>query len=190
VSVIQFSSIVGGDAARVGHLIAGLPVPPIALPSSQGGQLTLAALAGLTVAYLYPYAGRPGLPNPPNWDYITGAHGSTPQAEGFRASQGEYDAMGVRVVGISGQSPTDQSEVSLRLGLTFALLSDSSLRFASALDLPTFATGGVTYLSRLTLIVRDGRILRTMYPITDPARHASDVLAVLKKLGTDAPARR
>ena len=33
---------------------------------------------------VYPWTGRPGHPNPPDWDVIPGAHGSTPELEGFR----------------------------------------------------------------------------------------------------------
>jgi peroxiredoxin len=179
----------GGEAARISHLIAGLPVPPITLPATTGGSIALSALRGLTVAYLYPWTGRPGVSNPPNWDHIPGAHGSTPQAEGFAALHSEFQGMGTRIVGISGQTESELREFSGRLGLTFALLSDRNLRLAAALDLPTFTTGGVDYLSRLTLILREGRILRTIYPIPDPARHASDVLASLKSLGTDVHAR-
>ena len=39
-----------------------------------------ARIQGPAVIFCYPFTGRPGYPNPPNWDHITGAHGSTPQA--------------------------------------------------------------------------------------------------------------
>jgi peroxiredoxin len=166
--------------ARVEHLIAGLPIPPIALPSTVGGVVALSALAGLSVVYLYPWTGRPGVPNPPNWDHIPGAHGSTPQAAGFAAELVGFEALGARVIGISGQTSDEQSEFSARMGLTFPLLSDHGLRLARALDLPTFETGGTSYLSRLTLIVRDGRIRQTLFPVSDPAGHASALLGRLR----------
>lgn len=167
--------------ARVEHLIAGLPIPPIALSSTAGGTVLLSALAGLSVVYLYPWTGRPGTANPPNWDFIPGAHGSTPQAQGFAAHMAEFEALGVRVVGVSGQTSDEQAEFSARLGLPFALLSDHGLRLARALDLPTFETGGTAYLSRLTLVVRDGRIMQTLFPVSDPGGHARAVLALFKQ---------
>jgi peroxiredoxin len=173
--------------ARVEHLIAGLPIPPIALPSTAGGVVALSALAGLSVVYLYPWTGRPGVANPPNWDHIPGAHGSTPQAAGFTAQMAGFEALGARVIGISGQTSSDQSEFSARLGLTFPLLSDHELRLARALDLPTFETGGTTYLSRMTLIVRDGRIVQTHFPVADPAGHASAILSDLKVQRSGGP---
>jgi hypothetical protein len=42
-----------------------------------------------------------------------------------------------------------------------------------------FETGGVRYLKRLTLAVRDGRIERVYYPIAAPAAHAREVCAWL-----------
>jgi peroxiredoxin len=58
-------------------------------------------------------------------------------------------------------------------------LSDEGFELARALSLPTFATGGVTYLKRLTLAIRDGRIERVYYPIPLPAAHAREVCAWL-----------
>ena len=42
--------------------------------------------------------------------------------------------------------------------------------------LPRFATGGETYLKRLTLIVENGRIKRVFYTVTEPALHAGEII--------------
>jgi peroxiredoxin len=49
------------------------------------------------------------------------------------------------------------------------------------LRLPSFATGGETYLQRLTLVIEDGRIETAFYPVPDPARHAEEVLLWLQR---------
>ncbi len=49
------------------------------------------------------------------------------------------------------------------------------LQFADALKLPRFETGGVTYLKRLTMIVRDGVIYRTSIPFRPRAPRARTV---------------
>jgi hypothetical protein len=59
-------------------------------------------------------------------------------------------------------------------------LSDREGRFGAALRLPSFATGGETYLKRLTLQVKDGQIERVFYPVPDPAGHADECLRALK----------
>ena len=72
------------DDGGARHLVGGLALPNVALPSTLGGTLNLSAQSGTAVIYFYPWTGRPGLADPPGWDDIPGAHGSTPEAEGFR----------------------------------------------------------------------------------------------------------
>lgn len=166
--------LIDDGAAR--HLLPGLALPGVALASTQGGTVSLSKRRGTSIVYVYPWTGRPGLPNPPDWDDIPGAHGSTPQAEGFAAHVAGFSAAGFRIFGISGQTPADQAEFATRLCLPFALLSDREFAFADALRLPRFSTGGVTYLRRLTLVVRDGAIVETVYPVDRPAAHAAELL--------------
>ncbi len=84
--------------------------------------------------------------------------------------------MGYEVFGLSAQSPEAQHAFAVRAGIPYLLLSDDKLAFADALDLPRFETGGVTYLSRLTMIVRNGIIYRAVYPVQSPAEHARELL--------------
>lgn len=161
------------------HLTPGVPLPDIPLPSTTGDLVSLAKLAGKWVIFIYPWTGRPGLSNPPNWDEIKGAHGSTPEAEGFRDCASEYAAHGYRLLGISGQTSEDQSEFARRIGLPFPLLSDDAGRLRASLRLPTFETGGHLYLKRLTLIVSDGAVAQAIYPVHPPHTHARDLLAKL-----------
>ncbi len=86
----------------------------------------------------------------------------------------------MEVFGLSAQSPETQQTFALRAGISYLLLSDEKLAFADALSLPRFTTGGVDYLSRLTMIVRNGIIYRVTYPIAHPANHARELLQSLK----------
>lgn len=167
------------DDGAARHLIAGLPLPDVGLPATGGASLSLARLSGRRVVFVYPWTGRPGLPNPPRWDDIPGAHGSTPEAEGFRDHYGAYRALGCDVLGISGQETTEQAEFAARLGLPFPLLSDAAGALRAALRLPAFETGGTTYLKRLTLVIDDGRLVRAVYPVHPPHTHAADLLLSL-----------
>lgn len=162
------------DDGGARHLVRGLALPDVGLASTQGAVVNLLHCAGHAVVFVYPWAGRPGRPNPAGWDEIPGAHGSTPQAAGFGDLHDEFEARGAKVFGLSGQSDVD--EVAARLRLPYPLLSDRSLRFADALSLPRFAADGDIYLSRLTLIVTDGRIADVIYPVHPPDRHAAEVL--------------
>ena len=171
------------DDGAARHLVVGLPLPDIALPATGGGTVNLARADGLVVVFVYPWTGRSGLADPAGWDTIPGAHGSTPEAEGFRDRHADFGALGVAVYGLSTQDGEHQRELVQRLRLPFEILSDSDLAFAGALRLPSFAIDGVTYLKRLTLIVRDGRIAHTFYPVHPPPAHAAEVLAFLQSRG-------
>jgi peroxiredoxin len=162
-----------GDAS---HLTPGANVPPVALPATDGTAVNLAALQGRSVVIVYPWTGRPGLPNPPDWDRIPGAHGSTPELEGFRDRHRDFTQESLRLFGLSRQDTAHQRELIARLGLPFPILSDEAGAFGAALTLPTFATGGTIYLKRLTLLIADGRIERVFYPVIDPSGHAEEIL--------------
>jgi peroxiredoxin len=169
------------DDGGARHLVAGVPLPDFALLSTTGVPVNLRTRGGPAIVYVYPWTGRPGMSDPPGWDDIPGAHGSTPESEGFRDAQGKYAALGVEVFGLSTQSTEHQRELSQRLRLPFAILSDEPMRFQIALALPTFLAGSVPYLKRLTLYVRDGSIVHTFYPVHPPAAHAGEVLAWLEQ---------
>jgi peroxiredoxin len=159
------------------HLTQGLALPPVLLTATDGQHVCLATLPGRTVVAIYPWTGRPGQPNPPDWDLIPGAHGSTPELEGFRDLHDRSARQGTRVLGLSRQTTEYQRELVERLGLPFTVLSDREGCFAAALRLPTFATGGEIYLKRLTLIIAEGRIAHVFYPVPNPAGHAGEVTA-------------
>ena len=168
------------DDGAARHLQADIEMPDVALPSTAGGEVSLCDVPGLAVVFAYPWTGRPGLENPPRWDAIPGAHGSTPEAEGFRDLYADYFALGAEVWGLSTQSTAHQCECGARLRLPYALLSDEGYAFQRALALPVFETGGVTYLKRLTLVLRDGRLRAVFYPVHPPDTHAADLLSWLR----------
>jgi peroxiredoxin len=164
------------DDGGADRLQPGTRLPPFALPATDGRQVDIAALAGKTLLIVYPWTGRPGRPNPPDWDAIPGAHGSTPELEGFRDRTAEFAALGLRLFGLSRQTTEYQRELVNRLGLPFPILGDADGRFAAALRLPSFTTGGEIYLRRLTLLIDEGRIASVFYPVPDPAGHAAELL--------------
>jgi peroxiredoxin len=160
----------------------GTLLPPVDLPATDGTQVDLANLPGRSILTVYPWTGRPGTPDPPNWDDIAGAHGSTPELEGFRDLHARFVGHGASVFGLSRQATDYQQEAAERLALPFPLLSDAEGVFADALALPSFATGGESYLKRLTLAVKDGEVEWVFYPVPDPAGHAAEVLHWLETL--------
>jgi peroxiredoxin len=168
------------DDGAAKHL-AGMRVPAIALLSTAGGDIDLSKLTGRTILYAYPRTGAPGIANPDGWDAIPGARGCSPQSCAFRDHYAELRASGVsHVFGISTQDTAYQREAAERLALPFPLLSDEALAFALALRLPTFEAAGMTLLKRCTLVIDDGVITHTFYPVFPPDRNARDVLDWLR----------
>lgn len=167
------------DDGAAAHL-EGLSLPDVALPGTDGVPINFRALSGRWVIYIYPMTGRPGVPLPDGWDGIPGARGCTPQSCSFRDHYREIDELGTGIFGLSVQGSEDQREARDRLHLPFQLLSDSSLQWKSALRLPTFTLAGMELYKRLTLVVFDGKIRKTFYPVFPPDRNAADVLAWLR----------
>lgn len=169
------------DDGAADHL-TGMALPVISLPSTLGGELDLEAAArDLLVVYVYPRTGRPGEPLPTGWDQIPGARGCTPQSCAFRDHVRDLAVHGASVVGISAQSPAEQLEFAKREHIPYALLSDSTLRLANVLGMPTFEVAGMRLYRRLTFIARAGLIQKVFYPVFPPDRNVHEVLAWLKQ---------
>jgi peroxiredoxin len=86
----------------------GLQLPPVTLPATTGDDICIAMLSGRAVIIIYPWTGHPNTPNPPSWDDITGAHGSTPELEGLRDAASDFARCGARLFGFEppGHGPS------------------------------------------------------------------------------------
>ena len=168
------------DDGAANHL-AGMKLPDLALPATDGAVVNLSKLQGRTVVYIYPRTGVPGVDTLPGWDQIPGARGCTPQSCSFRDQFGELKRLGVaQLYGLSTQDTAYQQEAATRLHLPFAILSDEKLAFATALKLPTFVTAGMTLLKRMALVIDDGVIVKAFYPVFPPDKNAEEVIAWLQ----------
>ena len=168
------------DDGAARHL-AGARVADVALPSTAGGEVSLAKLAGRTVLFIYPMTGTPGVALPDGWDAIPGARGCTPHACAFRDLHADLTAAGASAVfGLSTQTLDEQQATTARLHLPFPLLSDAGLDFARAMSLPQMEVAGKAMIKRMALIVDDGIVSQVFYPVFPPDRNAPDVLAWLK----------
>jgi peroxiredoxin len=168
------------DDGAARHL-NGMRLPDLPLPATDGSAVNLATLKGRTVVYIYPRTGVPGVDLPDGWDLIPGARGCTPQSCGFRDHFAELKRLGVRqLYGLSTQDTAYQQEAASRLHLPFVILSDASLAFGRALNLPTFSAAGMTLFKRMALVVDDGAISKVFYPVFPPDKNAEEVIAWLK----------
>jgi len=163
-------------------------VAPIPLRSTDGADVDLSILPGLTVVYVYPRTGRPEESDSAEWDAIPGARGCTPQSCGFRDNYRALVALCAQVFGLSTQTTDYQRETVERLQLPFALLSDSTLAFSRAMRLPTFDFDPYpgqsrVHLKRLALVLDKGKIVKVFYPVFPPNLNATAVIAWLRARG-------
>lgn len=163
--------------------------------------------SGLVLLFIYPRSGAPDENVPEEWDAIPGARGCTPQnctsalslivsrsqhpcrhlLGSYRDAYASFLAAGLppgHLFGCSTQEPAVQSELSSRIHLPYALLSDEELALQRALALPTFEWQGRTLIRRLTLAVDQGKIVKVWYPVFPPDKDAIDVLGWLRDYST------
>lgn len=164
-----------GDDGAADHL-PGMPMPRLALASTDGGTVDLADVAGRWVLFVYPSTGVPGHALPAGWDDVPGARGCTPEVCGFRDNLAALRDAGIDAVfGLSMQSAPVEAEAAVRLHLPYPLLSDEALELAGSLRLPTFDLHGVTYYRRLSLVVRGSVVEHVFYPVFPTDTHAARV---------------
>lgn len=142
------------DPAPV-RLEPGQPAPDFTLTDDAGRSVSLASLTGArTVLYADPAAMTPGC---------------TTQACDFRDSLDALAAAGVRVVGISPDSPEQLAAFRERDGLTFPLLSDPDVVVLSAygaFGAKSLYGKTVRGVIRSTFVLdADNRIERAMYNV-------------------------
>ena len=167
------------DDGGADHL-PGAAVPELVLDSSSGPVDLADLCAERGVVYVYPRAGRPGVPMLPGWDATPGARGCTPQSCGFRDHSVELAAVGARVAGLSAQSLDDQIEFAERNRMPFPVMSDPELKLRDTLGLPTFHIEGLELYKRLAFVAESGRIVKVFYPVFPPDRNVQDVLEYLR----------
>jgi peroxiredoxin len=160
------------------HLAPGTILPNVNLPATDGSKVCPATLP--YEVSLPSILGQGALVTPTR---ELRHHPPEPTArrrsfKAFAISSMSSQSAVIAIYGPSNQTTEYQREMVERRGLPFPMLSDTEGRFAAALALP-FATGGETYLRRLTLIVVNGRIERVFYTVPEPALHAGEVVAWL-----------
>lgn len=161
--------------------LLGKNLPDVVLISTSGKRVNISDLEGTVVFYCYPMTGQPGVKLPEGWDLIPGARGCTPQSCSFRDRHQELQALDTQVYGISTQNTSTQIEAVTRLHLAYELLSDADFKLTTALQLPTFEVEDKQLIKRITLIAREGKIVKVFYPVFPPDKNARDVVEWLKQ---------
>jgi peroxiredoxin len=183
--VLRWGLPVPVDDGACRHL-PGIMVPSISLRSTSGRDVNVAdASRGQVVFFFYPETGKPGTQIPKSWNDIPGARGCTPQSCAFRDHYRKFKELGIQVFGVSSQRIEEQKEFAKRNNLPYELLNDSDFRLTNELQLPTFKFESKTFIKRLALVVKRGRVEKVFYPVFPPDKNAEVVLEYLRGRSLD-----
>jgi peroxiredoxin Q/BCP len=146
----------------------GDEAPDFTLDDQNGEPLTLSDLRGQTVVlYFYPRADTPGC---------------TTQACGIRDRRADYEAAGVRVIGVSPDPVAAVAKFAGKYELDFTLLADPDHAVADAYGTWVEKKNyGRTYMGvqRATFIIDPEGKIAHVIPKASPKTHDDQVLALL-----------
>ncbi len=160
VAVVALTAESGGDM-----LEPGTTFPAFSLTAHDGSTVSSSELAGSPyLLYFYPKADTPGC---------------TKEACTFRDAWSDVKDAGLKVFGVSYDSPKANRAFAEKYHLPFLLLSDSDHSLAKEVGA---ARTLLPVPKRISYLVgADGRVLAA-YPDVDPASHAGEVLADFERL--------
>ena len=168
------------DDGSSNHLL-GMIVPSMTLQSSIGDSLDVSKVKSeFVVLYFVPMMAVSEERLPSGWNDIAGARGCTPQNITINEHKDDllkYDAI---PVGVSTQPIDELTELSSLRKFSQPILSDNSLKFQEKLNIPTFQVENKTMYKRLTLIVKESKIIKVFYPVFPPDKHIFEILEWLK----------
>ena len=150
-------------------LEAGTKAPAFTLPDKDGNPVSLSDFAGKKVVlYFYPKDNTPGC---------------TRQACAFAAAYGEFERLGVPVIGVSKDSAASHRKFADKHGLPFILLSDPELAAIQAYDVwqEKKLYGKVSMgVVRTTYIIDEQGVIEKAMPKVKPDTNAAEILDYLK----------
>jgi peroxiredoxin len=168
------------DDGSANHLL-GRQIPNVILPSTKNSFFDLSKIdKKYCVLYFFPMMAMPEKDLPVGWNEIPGARGCTPQNISFGKHNDNLQKYDVMAIGISSQPIYELEQLSSLRGLSHVLISDSKLEFQKRLNVPTFDVEDKTVYKRLTLIVKESKIIKVFYPVFPPDKHIFEVLEWLE----------
>src|SRR6266853_9170 len=153
-------------------LETGKPFPNFSLPNQDGKQMKLGDFAGKwLVVYVYPKDDTPGC---------------TIQGKGFTASKADFDAAGIKIVGVSADDAASHKNFCTKFAFTIDLLADTDSQLMKALGLGQSEWKGMKFWERTTFVVDPKGIIRKVYEKVNPEGHEKVLLDDIKGMKSKA----
>jgi len=157
--------------------LLGRQIPNIILPSTVDSFFDFSSInKQYGILYFFPMMGMPQKDMPQGWNDIPGTRGCTPQNLSINKHLTDFSKYDAIPIGISTQSIADLEQLSSLRNLAQILVSDNELEFQKQLDIPAFTIDGNTMYRRLTLVVKNYKIIKVFYPIFPPDKHIFEIL--------------
>ena len=154
-------------------LAIGDKAPNFTLPSATGAPITLADVLGrrTVVLFFYPKDDTPGC---------------TTQGKSFTAAKSDFDAAGIKVVGVSSDDVTSHKNFSHKFAFTIDLLSDTNSTLMKTLGLGQAEWKGMKFWERTSFVVDPKGIIRKVYEKVNPDGHERVLLDDIQGMQTKA----
>jgi len=142
--------------------------PDFSLPNQDGKITKLSDFAGhWLVVYFYPKDDTPGC---------------TIQGKSFTASKADFDAAGIKVVGISADDVGSHQRFCTKFAFTIDLLADPNANLMNTLGLGQSEWKGMKFWERTSFVVDPKGIIRKVYEKVKPEGHEKILLDDIKAL--------
>ena len=153
-------------------LPAGNPFPNFALPNQDGKITKLSDFTGqLLVVYFYPKDDTPGC---------------TIQGKSFTATKADFDAAGVKVLGVSADDAASHKNFCTKFAFTIDLLADTDASLMKALGIGQAEWKGMKFWERTTFVVDPNGNIRKVYEKVNPEGHEKVLLDDIKQMKAKA----
>jgi peroxiredoxin Q/BCP len=152
-------------------LQAGSPFPSFSLPNQDGKNTNLKDFAGTWVVfYVYPKDDTPGC---------------TIQGKSFSATKADYDAAGVKVIGISQDDVASHKQFCDKFAFTIDLLADPKADLIKSLGIGQAEWKGMKFWERTSFVVDPNGVIRKTYEKVSPEGHEKVLLEDIRGLQGD-----
>jgi peroxiredoxin Q/BCP len=153
-------------------LSAGSPFPNFSLPNQDRKIMNLGDFAGQwLVVYFYPKDDTPGC---------------TIQGKAMTASKADFDAAGIKVVGVSADDAASHKDFCTKFAFTIDLLADTDSQLMKTLGLGQSEWKGMKFWERTTFVVDPKGIVRKVYQKVNPEGHEKVLLDDIKSMKSKA----
>jgi len=153
-------------------LSAGNRFPDFSLPNQDGKITKLGDFAGhWLVVYFYPKDDTPGC---------------TIQGKAMTATKADFDAAGIKVVGVSADDVASHKNFCNKFAFSIDLLADTNSDLMKKLGIGTAEWKGMKFWERTSFVVDPQGVIRKVYEKVNPEGHEKVLLDEIKGLQAKA----